>query len=86
MTHHAADAAFAWAVAAFLAFTWGSERAAAWGGLLFVCGIELAQTSGLIAGTFDPVDLLVSAAAYAAAWRVASRTTPPSPAPRAAEG
>jgi hypothetical protein len=38
---------------------------------------ELGQRVGVLPGTFDPIDLIVSILAYVAAWRLVSRSLLP---------
>jgi hypothetical protein len=65
------DALWGWALGGFMGFVWrdGSPRArAAWvgAGAAMVAAFELLQAPGILPGTFDWVDLLVSCVAYAA--------------------
>jgi hypothetical protein len=75
---HFADAAWGWALGAALSLVWADApgaRRTGWFvvGALFVVGTEVAQLVGLMPGTFDPVDIIVSILAYATAWRLVSR-------------
>jgi hypothetical protein len=82
------DAAWAFALGATLCLLWRTDSRSgrsAWmaiGGALAV-GYEAAQGLGLVPGTFDPLDLFASAAAYVAALLLLGRT-PPARAARAA--
>ncbi len=75
---HFADAAWGWALGAALSLVWANDpgvRRTGWFvvGAIFVVGTEIAQLAGLMPGTFDPIDIIVSIFAYAAAWRLVSR-------------
>ena len=72
------DAAWAFALGSTLAFLWTAAARRArhvWlvAGAFLVLGYELAQRPHWVPGTFDVVDLLVSAAAYTAAILFSSR-------------
>jgi hypothetical protein len=75
------DALWGYTVGATLALTWSRSAAAksrlSWlvGGLFVVCMFEVAQSLGLVPGTFDWVDLIFSSVGYAAgAFFVLRRT------------
>lgn len=73
---HLADGLWMYALTALLARVWREPCAArtAWLGAALVLGVahELGQAVGALAGTFDPADLLV----FAAAWALAIIVTP----------
>ncbi len=76
---HVADAAWGWALGAALSLVWagaGARGRRAWfvAGFALVVGEELGQLAGLMPGTFDVLDIVVSAAAYVIAWRLVSNT------------
>lgn len=62
---HGSDAAFALAVALFLRGLWGARSRVHLAGVALVLGHEALQGAGLVAGTFDVVDAVVMALAYA---------------------
>jgi hypothetical protein len=71
---HFADAAWAWALGAFVSTMWRGERAArrlAWtaGAALVAVLVECLQYAHVFRGVFDPVDLAVEVGAVViAAW------------------
>jgi hypothetical protein len=72
------DALWGWALGGFMGCVWrdGNARArAAWvgAGAAMVAAFELLQAPGVVPGTFDWVDLLVSCVAYASGVAVSTR-------------
>ena len=60
-----------WLYALIFALGWVQPGRVRWlvAGVALGAGVELAQLVGVVGGTFDPVDLVLSLAAAALAWR-----------------